>query len=239
MLRSKPELLESMDSVGETPLNYLAVENNLEGVRLLAQMGADVNSRDDFRSTALHHAARLGSSEMVELLITLGADANAKDQEDEAPLHRVVPLEEASAIVAAILRADPDVHSRETFGWAPLHLACSCGAPSNVKLLIQHSADVNDPGEDNSPPLFHIQGTEAVQIAKVLVQHGARLDHIGSWGWTVLHSAAARGELTYVRWLLEQSLDPTARNEDGLTPGELAKSAGHDEVALLIDSTER
>lgn len=239
MLHSEPQLLESRAGTGETALNYLAVENNLRGVRFLRELGAEVNTGDYSRKTPLHHAALLGYREMVELLIALGADANAKDEEHEVPLHKVAPHEQASAIVAAILKVDPDVHSRETFGWAPLHFACTGSALRNVKLLIEHSANVNDPGEHNFPPLFHVKGSESVPIAKLLVQHGARLDHIGNYGWTVLHSAAADGELAYVRWLLEESLDPKARNEEGLTPRELAKSAGHDEVAELLGATER
>lgn len=52
--------------------------NNLGGVRMSIDAGADVNVRDNTGCTALMFAIKNGNKEMVELLIKNGADVNAK-----------------------------------------------------------------------------------------------------------------------------------------------------------------
>lgn len=59
MLNAHPELLNAKTSIGETALHYLAVENQLAGVKFLVQQGADINSQNDFGDTPLMDAARL------------------------------------------------------------------------------------------------------------------------------------------------------------------------------------
>ena len=68
-----PSIIEARNSLGETALHYLAVENAVEAVEFLAGQGADVNCRNTFGDAAIMEAAQLGYVEMVDLLLRLGA----------------------------------------------------------------------------------------------------------------------------------------------------------------------
>jgi ankyrin repeat protein len=60
LLRSEPALMEAKTGLGETPLHYLAVENQLEAVRSLVEHGADVDTINECGGTPLSEAALLG-----------------------------------------------------------------------------------------------------------------------------------------------------------------------------------
>jgi uncharacterized protein len=82
-----------------------------EVVRLLIELGVDVNAIDCRRWTPLHFAARTKNPAVVKLLIEAGADVNATDDEGITPLHQgllqyPVNLEMTEMLLAAGANAD-------------------------------------------------------------------------------------------------------------------------------------
>jgi ankyrin repeat protein len=67
-LKSNPGLLRARWRLDETPLHFLAIEGYLCGVRLLGQLGMDVNAVNEFGDTALTEVVTLGNVEMMEEL---------------------------------------------------------------------------------------------------------------------------------------------------------------------------
>ena len=80
LLKSHPELINSKDENGDTPLHAAAAWTNRDVVSLLLAHKADVNARDNLGATPLHGAALQGRTDVVELLLANGADVNAKDK---------------------------------------------------------------------------------------------------------------------------------------------------------------
>ncbi len=76
LIENDASIVAAKNSIGETALHFLAIENALEAVKLLAQNGADVNNRNAFGTPAIIEAAEVGHLEMVDLLLELGADAD-------------------------------------------------------------------------------------------------------------------------------------------------------------------
>jgi hypothetical protein len=68
MVSEEPALLEYVNNATETVLHWLAVENEVEGIRLLHGLGAGISE------FALLHALELGHVETVDLLLSLGGD---------------------------------------------------------------------------------------------------------------------------------------------------------------------
>ena len=65
------------NEVGHTALTYAASEGNYQCVRLLIDVGADVNAADSDGYTALTAAADSGSISCIQLLLKSGARVNA------------------------------------------------------------------------------------------------------------------------------------------------------------------
>ena len=93
---------------GEAPIHIAADRNDLAGMRVLLDNGADVNLRSGCREyeTALHVAARDGNHDMLQLLLEHGADCNAMDSRYHTPLHFASSGECVRALVAAGAKVD-------------------------------------------------------------------------------------------------------------------------------------
>jgi uncharacterized protein len=87
ILRRSPELLNARYIHGETVLHFLAVEGYTDGVRFLAEAGAQVDVPNEFGDTALVDAAALGDPKVVAVLIEHGADPNASSTVRDNVVH--------------------------------------------------------------------------------------------------------------------------------------------------------
>jgi hypothetical protein len=68
IVKENPNILEALNCCDETPLHWLAIENNLDGVRLLRSLGANISE------WAIHHSIEVGAMDMVILLLELGGE---------------------------------------------------------------------------------------------------------------------------------------------------------------------
>ncbi|GLB36067.1 putative succinyl-CoA synthetase functions in the citric acid cycle (TCA), coupling the hydrolysis of succinyl-CoA to the synthesis of ATP and thus represents the only step of substrate- level phosphorylation in the TCA [Lyophyllum shimeji] len=62
------------------------------------------------------------------------------------------------------------------------------------------------------------------------------VNEVDEFGYTPLHLACDRGNLSAVQVLLSKGADPTIKDPDGLTALELAHIAGHDAIQLCLQS---
>ncbi|MBC6407924.1 MAG: ankyrin repeat domain-containing protein [Rhodobacteraceae bacterium] len=76
------------DSVGSTPLHWVALSGGAEVVMALSNAGADPNARNGSGQTPLHRAAFGGNLEVVMALLKAGAGPNARNGSGQTPLHR-------------------------------------------------------------------------------------------------------------------------------------------------------
>ena len=90
LLSAHPELLEARWIHHETLLHFLAVEGSEEGVRFLAEAGADVNVTNEFGDGPLLEVALLGNDRIAAILIEHGADPNATSPTHDNVLHAAV-----------------------------------------------------------------------------------------------------------------------------------------------------
>ncbi len=142
LVRAEPQLLEARTELGETPLHYLVVENQLRAVRLLADAGAAVNTVNAFGATALAEAASLGYVEMVEYLIARGASLRLPEQQ-EPTLHEAVKGGEPR-IVTMLLNAGAPIDEQNDLNETALHLAAESEDRLGIlELLINAGADLS------------------------------------------------------------------------------------------------
>ena len=72
---------------GETPIILAAKKGHLKAVEVLAERGANLQSRDRVGKRALHVAARRNDVKMVEMLLKYGADTEIRDDGDKTALN--------------------------------------------------------------------------------------------------------------------------------------------------------
>lgn len=162
LISLQPRLIYERIGLEETPLHYLAVENQIEAVQLLIEHGAEVNVVNQFGETPLSASASLGYFEMVVYLIESGALPQIQGQET-LTLHEAVISGDAN-IVSRVLAAGALIDQQDSLSETALHLA----AESDNRLEILHvllAAGANT-------KLKRIFGETAHDVA---IQSGAKL----------------------------------------------------------------
>jgi hypothetical protein len=123
-----------------------------------------------------------------------------------------------------------------------LNLASKADSVAMVAMLVEEFGfDVNT-REDSSGPLIDAAHNGCLNVARWLLEHGAKVDGPGDTSATPLASAATAGSLEVARLLLEHGADPNVlygTMEYGDPPTNALKQAvmfGHHEVAGLLRS---
>jgi ankyrin repeat protein len=85
------KMLEGCDvdqttTAGVTALTQSALDGRLESVKLLVELGADVNKKDRFGWTPLHYAVSEGYEHICRYLLHHGANARIENSDGEFPV---------------------------------------------------------------------------------------------------------------------------------------------------------
>ncbi len=205
-----------------TPLD-LANLGLKEATEFLRSHGAKTGYEIDF---PLHGAAGGGMMEHMKALIASGAKLNATDTDGTTPLHKAAEKGRTDT-VKLLIKAGAEVNvnmksGRLAAGGTPLHCAARKGYTKVTKLLLQAGAKVNAEDNDGSMPLQLAAYKGHTETVKVLIEAGAKLNAKIA-GWTSLHWAALDGRTKVAKLLLEAEANINARDEDGLTPLNLAR----------------
>ena len=177
LLARDPLLIKKLGERGHALLENAMGSDNRDAVRLMAELGFDVNA------CGMHEAARYGYLDMIKLLVDLGADASLKDpghaisalghashyQQDHvidylaqfAGIHRAVQSDLLDR-VRELLGNDPAcARERDEAGNTPLHCLDVDNRMEDteeiLRLLVTHGADVNARNKEGLTPLDRLE----------------------------------------------------------------------------------
>ena len=141
---------------------------------LLRHNGANLDAQGQYGRNPLHGAALCGNLELARILIEYNpAYINAREEQG---------------------------------GETPLYWA-SRGQNSKdgsvVRLLLEHSADINVQTDEGVTPLHQASYNGALEVVRVLLEHGADVEVKGKDGMTALQEAAKEGHDEVVKLLRE------------------------------------
>ena len=118
----------------------LIKKEDFKAVKLLIDMGANVNAKDENDRTALIYASRNSSSEILEYLIEKGADVNAKDIFDKTALMYAASFNNLE-VVEYFIEKGLDINAKDNKNKTALSYALEKGNTYMVKLLKFHGAE--------------------------------------------------------------------------------------------------
>jgi ankyrin repeat protein len=176
----------------------------------------------------------------AQVLLDAGADPNTKDARYNVPvLHAVTGMRSVLPIARLLL----DAGANPTDGESVFHAAEKFHEDA-LELLLGRGADLNFVGDWGNTALYFLlrwydieKEQQVKQGFRWLLDHGADPNvRSGRQSETALQIAARRGQNSaIIQMLLDYRADVNARRGDGPTAWLLARRAGFDEIATVLE----
>jgi ankyrin repeat protein len=227
------------DDVGTTPLHLACTNRSAPMVERLLAAGANPQATLTGGETVLMTCARAGDATAVNALLHRGADVNAREQAHQQTALMWAVAERHPDVVQLLIDARADVRARSLIypqtvvgeqtqragreelnytvlrgGATPLLFAARVGDEASAGLLLKAGADANDSQPDHVSALVLAAHSGHGHVAALLLAHGADPNAFGS-GYSALHAAILRSDLTLVKALLSRGANPNLRVTKG------------------------
>ncbi|XP_048257918.1 serine/threonine-protein phosphatase 6 regulatory ankyrin repeat subunit A-like isoform X2 [Haliotis rufescens] len=221
-----------------TPVMRAAYRGHRDVVELLVNKGADVSLVDKDGDNILHLACIRGHLEIVKFVLSLNVvDINSRGGGSWTPVMRATNRGHRY-VVELLVSKGADVSLVDGDGNNILHLACSQGHLETVEFVLSlNVVDINSRGGWSLTPVMRAARNGHTDVVELLVSKGADVSLVDEDGYNILHLACIEGHLETVEFVLSLNVvDIDARNNDGETAADMARSWGHTRVANLLVS---
>jgi ankyrin repeat protein len=193
-----------------------------------------VNGRGD---TSLHIICK---NDMVELMTAIldlprsilkNLKLNVEDRTGKNLLH-VAAHVGSLAMATQLLRQGVLVNHPDQHLTTPLHIAVTQTQFDIAQLFLEHGADPNALDQQNQSPIsLSILKLKDLNYSRLLHKFGAKLEtSFLDNGESFLHVACRNGNVELAKWLVRNGLNPSAENNQGKSPVELAHSCGKEDL---------
>lgn len=219
-------------------LHFAAQQGELEVVKYLLSVGAEIDQVDANGWTALHIASEGGTMahhSVAKHLLAGGADANKRTNANKTPLH-------LAAMQNWVGRPSGPLSPRK--GKRASGAAETAGAESVEAAARSSAAGAEDDGgrggggdeemkagEEGGDPHAHPVGDSMLRL---LVGAGTDIEAVDNSKNTAAHWAARKGRVRALQCLLSLGANGYAQNEFGSSVLHLAVEFGHANVASLV-----
>ena len=166
------------DKFGRTSFHCATISGQLETMKVLLELGADVNAQCnsdgyDMGCTPLRYAVLCECSlEVVKLLLVKGAKLNPSVVPMVTPLHDAAALDLQDAL-ELLLDHGLDANTKATNGSTPLHFAACNDHTKIVSFLLARGADTNAQSNDGTTPIYVAAECRCDKTLRLLLDNGA------------------------------------------------------------------
>lgn len=137
LIKPNNQLVHHKNQFGKTVLFCAVEKNDLNAVKNLVGVGADINTATESQKTLLHVTNNI---ECINFLASKGANVDAKDNHGNTPLHVMVSEGDVS-LVNCLLENGASVHYKNNEGKTPIEMASK--NKSEIEKLFEAHTKVN------------------------------------------------------------------------------------------------
>jgi len=208
---------------GVSPLSLAIANGNTQMVELLLKAGADAGQVEPDGETLLMEASGIGVLPVVKLLLRHGAAVGARDAHfDQTALMFAARAGHAN-IVAELLAAGARTDATTRVGPAPSFIAPNSVPGFGFGVGILRGGVPADRGRREPQPggltsLHYAARHDHVEVARLLVEAGAKVDAREANGITPLLMAISSDNVEVAHFLLSRGANVNAQDWYGRTP---------------------
>ena len=205
---------------GYSALSYASAAGYVTIAQMLLESGADPENGDPASGqTPLIRASLGGHEDMVKLLLMVGkVNVDATDAADRTALSWAAQYGHEAAVKVLIENGMASVHTPDSRGRTPLSWAAQTGMIHVMTLLIMHGTEVDREDTSGRTELSWAAQSWSTDALELLLDGGHRgVNAVDSSGRSPLSRAAQSGCALMVKLLLENSADPTGKDNSGRT----------------------
>ena len=210
------EFLESIQKGDRTKINHL-----------LATNPELANSRDKHGVSAILQAFYYGHQDIAREI---------GEKKKELDIFEAGVLGKLDRVKTLVTNNRSMANSYSPDGFTALALTAYLGQKQVTEYLILNGAVLNAVAK-NPTGFTALTGATAnnhTEIAKILVNHGANVNHRYEEGASPLMEAAHNGNVELVEFFLEKGADPNAKTKDGKSPLVFAREKNHTAVVDIL-----
>jgi ankyrin repeat protein len=214
-----------------------AAAGHVDTVRsLLDKPGIDIDAKNHGGATALDFACFKGELEVVKLLVAAGARVNPQARNQWGALGSAAAGGSLQVVKYLLEEAAADVRWAGPDGRTALMVAAGRRHVDVVDYLRgRQGIDIDARTEEGLTALDLACSNGHLEVAKLLVAAGAEVNPQDSYDWGPLVSAAARGHLQVVKYLVEKAgADVRWADSDGKTAVIVAGEEGHVDIVEYL-----
>jgi uncharacterized protein len=191
-----------------TPLIKAAEGDHPDMVRMLAEMGADLNARDKDGDTALHTAINWDNMDVFEALLEVESPLDTVNNAGQSPLGSALEGRK-DGVIDKLLEAGASCDPCGPEHNPPLFVAAD-NYPEALERLFEAGADPNAKRPRDGRTLLMVAAAGGRrELAEAVFAAGADVDVTNEHGATAWTLAAWKGHARVADWLEEQGATPT------------------------------
>ncbi len=219
---------------GSTALHLAAFGGFAPLVEFFLDQGLGIDLANTAGNTPLLLACMRGQVEAAKILIEKGADLTIQDGRwGGAAIHWACRLD-SNGIRDLLAKGGADLNTRSRVdNSTPMAWAIFNEKRTAVEFLIARGVDVNESFGGFLPLNMAIGGGHQ-EIARFLLENGARGDATDSSGQTPLQVAVGGGDTTLAELLLQEGINVNQPDSSGMTPLHWAALRDHQRLVELL-----